>query len=90
MIKQTIIAIGMMTFAGVALAGGGSFAKVDANGNGKISWSEAKAAGIPQSNFMAADAHGDGVLDKEDYKSAVSHWALYGGDAMAVANAQSE
>lgn len=81
MIKQATIAIGMTMFAAAALAGGHSFGKLDGNGNGQISWSEAKGSGVPHSNFQAADGNGDGALSKHEYQSAVSHWMFFGGDS---------
>lgn len=86
MIKQAVIAIGMVTVAGTVSAGqmegnmsaaadaavGQSFTTLDANGNGQIDWSEAKND-IPRTVFKSADSNGDGALSKSEYRMAKAH-----------------
>lgn len=98
MIKQTAIAIGLMTAAGAAFAAqaqtetgatadaafGQSFAEVDVNGNGKISWEEAKANGISRSAFHSAETTQDGVLSKSEYQVAQAAKAGVVGEAVEV------
>lgn len=85
MIKQTVLAFGMMALAGTALATqtqadvdgsadipvGQRFAALDDDDNARIDWSEAKND-IPRAAFDSADANGDGVLSKSEYKTLES------------------
>jgi hypothetical protein len=43
------------------------FAKADANHNGKISWSEAKALGVPQKTFKQDDFDRNGALNETEW-----------------------
>lgn len=45
-----------------------SFEQADANGDGRVSVSEAKEAGIPASKAKANDLNGDGKLTKADWR----------------------
>jgi len=39
-------------------------AKIDKNGDGKVSAAEAKSAGVSDADFKKADKNGDGYVDK--------------------------
>lgn len=47
-----------------------SFSKADTNDDGRIEWSEAKAAGLPRSIFRREDVHHDGKLTLTEWKLA--------------------
>ena len=47
------------------------FSEVDQNGNSKLSFQEAKAAGIDKETFNEEDLDEDGKLTKYDYKYGV-------------------
>lgn len=47
-----------------------NFSKADTNGDGRIEWSEAKAAGLPRSIFRREDVHHDGKLTLTEWKLA--------------------
>lgn len=84
MIKQTAIATGLFLAAGGAFAAqasdsaattadvafGQSFAALDSNGNGQVSWSEANAQGISQTAFESAETTQDGMLSMAEYNAA--------------------
>lgn len=77
-------AIGLVTFAGAAFAGqaqtatdatadtafGQSFMALDTDGNGQVSWSEAKAGGISESAFHSAETTQDKALSMAEYEAA--------------------
>jgi len=56
-----------------------SFEEVDANGDGKISYDEAKEAGFDKYQIIAQDVNQDGTLTEEDWKfvSTRSNFDLY-------------
>jgi len=69
MTARTLIVLTAMGIAGTALAGTlPPFEKVDGNGDGKISQTE--AASVKDLNFAAADTNKDGMLDQGEYKEA--------------------
>lgn len=43
------------------------FKKVDKNGNGKISWKEAKAVGVPKKIFKKDDFNHNGTLNRTQW-----------------------
>ena len=43
------------------------FKKADKNGNGKISWKEAKAVGVPKKLFKRDDFNHNGKLNKTEW-----------------------
>lgn len=58
--------------AGYLLAGGegDKAAKLDTDGDGKVSAAEAKAGGISDEKFKKKDLNGDGMLDAAELKAA--------------------
>jgi len=48
------------------------FKKVDKNGDGKITWEEAKSAGIPKDAFESADYDEDGELTRVGYRFSLN------------------
>lgn len=63
------ILFGMTLASGAAIgADTAKFSEVDADGNGKLSQSEAAEAGI---DLSAADADGNGALSKAEYQAAL-------------------
>ena len=69
MTVRTLIVLAAMGLAGTALAASlPPFEKVDADGNGTLSRTEAAAvAGL---DFSAADKNNDGMLDRGEYEAA--------------------
>ncbi|WP_161958781.1 hypothetical protein [Ferruginivarius sediminum] len=57
-----------------------SFETADENGDGKISFEEAKAQGYDKYQFIAQDVNQDGMLTKEDWRyiSRRSNFVLAG------------
>ena len=41
-------------------------AKIDKNGDGKVTLAEAKAAGVSEADFKKADSNGDGTVSAEE------------------------
>lgn len=48
------------------------FEEVDADGDGKVTWKEAKAAGIPKEEFESADFDEDGELTRVGYRYSLN------------------
>jgi len=65
MLKHTLIAITAMLIAAPALAAGQSGAKLDANGDGKVTQSEFQAGRSAQ--MLALDADRDGKLSRAEF-----------------------
>jgi len=49
-----------------------AFTKVDKNGDKKVTWKEAKAAGIPKEEFESADFDNDGELTRIGYRYSLN------------------
>ena len=65
MLKQTLIAITAMLIAAPAFAAGQPGAKLDANGDGKVTQSEFQAGRSAQ--MLALDANKDGKLSRAEF-----------------------
>ena len=52
-----------------ALAAGAFSAKWDTDGNGRLSWEEAKVQGVEETKFKKADRNKDGSLNAKEFKS---------------------
>lgn len=49
-----------------------SFAQLDANGDGKISWPEAQASGMSQATFYSVETIEDDHISRAEYDAAVA------------------
>ncbi len=75
MIKTPILfAATALLISTAAIAAKGDFAKVDTDGDGRVTLEELVVA-VPEAtedNFKVADANGDGTLSPEEYSAAMN------------------
>jgi Ca2+-binding EF-hand superfamily protein len=72
--KKTLATIAALTFAGAAVAQAASFAELDVDQNGELTYAEITATmpDMTMDAFTAADTDGSGSLSEEEFKAATS------------------
>lgn len=69
-----ILAATALLVSSTAFAAGAGFAKVDANGDGRVTFEEISVAmpEVSEEIFKAADINKDGALSQEEYSEAMN------------------
>jgi Ca2+-binding EF-hand superfamily protein len=85
--KQILVAALVLCLSGVAYAADtptdaqidAAFKKADPDGDGTVSWAEARRFGISKAAFAHANPDKDGTLDKKEFVEAIT-WQFHHAD----------